>query len=231
LEEIQINPEWFDGKFCLDVGCGIGRWTYALSKLGAEVVAFDFSNTGIRLTKKSTKGYLLKADLLKMPFREKLFDFIISWGVLHHTPNTEISFRKLVPLLKENGIIFIAVYEWKNPFKLLVCDILRKIMSKFSKRTIWKFSYLLTNLARNKIIYSIGSTFMFFNRSQIDNYDCYSTPINHYHREEDVIEWFRENKLRNIKLTKPPHWKTHKNIIQRFFRGKNGGFIRIRGVK
>jgi predicted RNA methylase len=42
-ELIGVSPEWFAGREALDAGCGGGRWTLALLRLGARVTAVDFS--------------------------------------------------------------------------------------------------------------------------------------------------------------------------------------------
>jgi 2-polyprenyl-3-methyl-5-hydroxy-6-metoxy-1,4-benzoquinol methylase len=36
-QELCISPDWFRGRKVLDAGCGGGRWTYGLQKLGCCV--------------------------------------------------------------------------------------------------------------------------------------------------------------------------------------------------
>ena len=44
-----LEDNGLDGKICLDVGCGPGRWTYAIQQLGAKKVdSFDESAEAIK---------------------------------------------------------------------------------------------------------------------------------------------------------------------------------------
>jgi SAM-dependent methyltransferase len=57
-------------------------------------------------------AHFIRADVNHLPFHARpQFDFILSHGVLHHTPNTRRSFANLPPLLREHGEIYIAVFR------------------------------------------------------------------------------------------------------------------------
>ena len=224
-----MPKEWFKNKICLDAGCGNGRYSYAMHKLGAKVYAVDISDTGLDYVKKFKDIIAIKGDLNNLMFNEESFDLVFSSGVLHHLENSEEMFKKLILLLKKNGIIYIKVYEWKNPIKLFITELIRKSFN--DNNSIWNFSKKLADVGKNKILYNFLGLFMFISDSAFTNFDHYATPINHYYKEEEIVEWFEENGLKDIKIINPRRWETHKNMIQRFFRGKNGGFIRISGIK
>ena len=83
----------------LDLGCGIGRWSYFLHPFCREIVLMDFSDA-IFLARKnlaaSTSAIYVMGDILRMPFAKRSFDFIYSVGVLHHLPTDGLSeVRKL----------------------------------------------------------------------------------------------------------------------------------------
>ena len=97
-----IDTEWFNGKVCLDGGCGGGRYLVALSRLGArQVQGIDLSEQHIELVKKRladrnlTQAHIQKASVLDIPFPDKYFDFVVSTGVIHHTPNPRAAFSEL----------------------------------------------------------------------------------------------------------------------------------------
>ena len=46
LADCELPAEFFAGKDVLDAGCGSGRWSYALSRLGARVHAMDLTAAG-----------------------------------------------------------------------------------------------------------------------------------------------------------------------------------------
>lgn len=71
----------------LDVGCGEGRNSIFMAKLGNKVDAFDISENGIEKAKKIAKQMGVQVnyfciDLEKFVF-EKEYDVILSHGVLH----------------------------------------------------------------------------------------------------------------------------------------------------
>ena len=92
LDDIKLAPEWFRGKTVLDAGCGSGRWTYAMASLGATVIAVDLTDAGVLAAYKGTKEFervaVVQSNVSNLPFRPESFDLVVSWGVLHHTPDT-----------------------------------------------------------------------------------------------------------------------------------------------
>jgi SAM-dependent methyltransferase len=70
----------------LDVGCGIGRWTKIISNKNS-VVGVDISRFMIKMAKDSCKGEncsFLVADASFLPFKDKVFDLVVSITVLQH---------------------------------------------------------------------------------------------------------------------------------------------------
>lgn len=114
LNFTKIPPEWFRDKWCMDAGCGNGRYTYALQQLGARVKSFDISKQAIRWCKMVNPEAYVK-DIMTLPLRsrfmEEEFDFILSWGVLHHLENPKEGFDILKTFLKPGGIFHIMVYN------------------------------------------------------------------------------------------------------------------------
>jgi 2-polyprenyl-3-methyl-5-hydroxy-6-metoxy-1,4-benzoquinol methylase len=100
-------------KITLDAGCGVGRFSEYVTKLGGKVIGVDLSDSvhTARENNKTSNSFFIKADLNDLPFEIESFDNIISIGVLHHTPNPESTFLNLVRYLKPGGTIFIWVYE------------------------------------------------------------------------------------------------------------------------
>ena len=57
-----------DGSLCLNVGCGTGRYTEALSDLGYQVLGVDISSDQLRLARQRV-ALLVQADGTRLPFR------------------------------------------------------------------------------------------------------------------------------------------------------------------
>ena len=90
LERNMIDISSF--RSALDAGCGGGRYSIALRKIGiGKVTAVDVSLDSIRFAKEMStypkdEIRFLLGSVLDLPFEENSFDFVFSNGVLHHTP-------------------------------------------------------------------------------------------------------------------------------------------------
>lgn len=116
------KPEDLKGKTVLEIGSGAGRFTEIFLAAGANVVSFDLSNAvEANFAANSKKGNLIlvQASVYDMPFKENFFDFVFCYGVLQHTPDPQLAFKKIVNMARKNGRISIDYYRkfWRpTPF-------------------------------------------------------------------------------------------------------------------
>ena len=120
LKEL-LKVSTLKGKTFLDIGCGSGIHSIAALKLGAKKVeAFDYDIDSVKTSKKILKKFCPKnnwsvkqASILdnKNEFFKKKFDYIYSWGVLHHTGDMWKALDNVVKITKKNTIIAIAIYN------------------------------------------------------------------------------------------------------------------------
>ena len=131
-------------KFVLEAGTGIGNTANLLSiNESSTVFAIDASESIDFAFKKYGKKpnlHFLQADLRKLPFKKKFFDYILSDQVLHHTNNTETSFKYLTKFLNKSGEISIYVYNKKAPAREFSDDHIRKTTVNMSFLDCMKFS-------------------------------------------------------------------------------------------
>lgn len=109
---------FLDGKTILDAGCGGGRFLrYVAQARESTIIAFDLGG-GIKLAKELNKEtnniIFIQGNILNPPFRASAFDFIYSFGVLHHTPAPKNAFLSLSQTLKEGG--FFSIYLYYRPY-------------------------------------------------------------------------------------------------------------------
>ena len=122
-ELLGIDRGWFAGREVLDAGCGGGRWTLGLLRLGCQVTAVDFSSHALESTRAQmarlapdamAEGRLAteKVDLLAMraPLAGRRFDLVFSFGVLHHTGDTRRALGNVAGLTREDGVLFTYLY-------------------------------------------------------------------------------------------------------------------------
>lgn len=114
LKYTGLDKDWFQGKSVIDVGCGSGRFSWALSELGADVLSVDQSEHGLAATRKECEAYAghraLQRNLLEPLAIEEKFDLVWSYGVLHHTGDLRGSFERVHPLAKVGGYFFLMLY-------------------------------------------------------------------------------------------------------------------------
>jgi SAM-dependent methyltransferase len=108
------------GERVLEVGVGLGTDLVRFARAGARVTGIDFSRRSVELARRRLRlegltGDVLVADAEALPFGDGEFDRVYSWGVLHHTPDTERAARELVRVLRPGGrlcAMLYARYSW-----------------------------------------------------------------------------------------------------------------------
>ncbi|MBI3591471.1 MAG: class I SAM-dependent methyltransferase [Candidatus Melainabacteria bacterium] len=116
LPQIAQFNRWKDKK-CLEVGCGVGTDFIQFLRGGADIYGVDFSEKSVSLARNRLelfgfdKERIKIADAENLPFPENHFDFIYSWGVLHHTLNIDKALAEVHRVLKQNGKICIMLYH------------------------------------------------------------------------------------------------------------------------
>ena len=137
----------------LDAGTGVGNSAKLFSSNSkAQVFAIDASESIEFAYKKYGKIqniHFLQADIRKLPFKNNFFDFICSDQVLHHTKNTESSFKKLSKLLTKKGIISIYVYRKKGPLREFADNHIRKSTINMTEKQCMEFSKNMALLGKS----------------------------------------------------------------------------------
>lgn len=115
-----FDPSWFKGRSVLDGGCGDGRYSHALCQLGARVLSVDMSESGVRQAKENCAAFpdhrAKVANLLTLDLGET-FDLVFSFGVTHHTGDTQKAISNLANHLKPGGYLALMIYgqpRWEH---------------------------------------------------------------------------------------------------------------------
>jgi 2-polyprenyl-3-methyl-5-hydroxy-6-metoxy-1,4-benzoquinol methylase len=116
-----LEVESLEGKSFLDVGSGSGLYSLAARRLGARVHSFDYDPDSVACTAELKRRYFdgdldwsveqgsaLDADYLRSL---GVFDFVYSWGVLHHTGQMWRAMELVQGSVARGGKLFIAIYN------------------------------------------------------------------------------------------------------------------------
>ncbi len=118
----MLNLESLENKSFLDVGSGSGLFSLAAVRLGAKkIYSFDYDQDSVFCTKELKRQFfpehhnwvIESGSVLDKSYLNNIgeFDIVYSWGVLHHTGAMWEALENVSFLVKENGQLFIAIYN------------------------------------------------------------------------------------------------------------------------
>ena len=117
-----IDYEFIKDKNVLEIGCGLGSHASLIANNCKSYTGVDITNYAVEFTKQRFKlmniknGKIILTDAEKLPFENKTFDYVWSWGVIHHSNNTKSIISEIHRVLKKNGRSTIMVYN-KNSIR------------------------------------------------------------------------------------------------------------------
>jgi 2-polyprenyl-3-methyl-5-hydroxy-6-metoxy-1,4-benzoquinol methylase len=106
-------------KRVLEIGCGLGAHAQLLSEAGCNLTGIDLTEKAVENTKHRLELAGLGADIRRMDaehleFADGEFDFVWSWGVIHHSADTERIIREVHRVLKPGGEFRLMVYHRRS---------------------------------------------------------------------------------------------------------------------
>lgn len=171
LTQIRLSliNEYAKGKTVLDIGCAAGAYLFKIKDVIKSGVGVDYSNQFINealskraLDKISNLDFLV-ANARELPFTDKTFDFIFSYGTLYYITNVEEAIKEANRLLEDGAI---AIFEFGNSKSLnmfvsnsykdlaitcgLTCGQIRKILAKSNFEIISWRSFQILPMWGNK---------------------------------------------------------------------------------
>lgn len=104
------------GKNVLEIGCGMGLHSELLARSGAKLTSIDISETSVFVTRRRfelnrLQGNILLMDARALQFDDSSFDFVWSWGVIHHSAQTGLIVKEIHRVLKPACEARIMVYN------------------------------------------------------------------------------------------------------------------------
>ena len=145
----RIMPDDLQGKRVLEVGCGMGLHSLELARRGAQVHAVDLTDRAVEATRARMKEFgfdpeIRCADAESLPYDSHKFDFVWSWGVIHHSARTTRIVREIARVLKPQGEARVMVYN--REARIVRLTLLRHyilggdFMRRSPDETLWRWS-------------------------------------------------------------------------------------------
>jgi 2-polyprenyl-3-methyl-5-hydroxy-6-metoxy-1,4-benzoquinol methylase len=107
------------GKRVLEIGCGLGAHAELMSRAGCRLSCIDLTERAVSMTRRrlALRGVtadVQRMDAEKMIFPDEEFDFVWSWGVIHHSSNTAGIVEQVYRVLKPSGEFRSMVYHRRS---------------------------------------------------------------------------------------------------------------------
>ena len=218
----------------LDAGSGSGIDALHLSQeLRGQLVAVELSEHGAEQARSRTRGcrdvLVMRGDLERLPLRDAAFDFVYSYGVLHHLPHPEQGFRELIRVLRPGGLLAIYVYEdfatrsGGERMALALIGAVRRLTVRLPLPLLYRLCWLASPivflaltvparlLSRWRMTAALGQRIPFRHGRSLfgltgDLFDRFSAPIEQRYRRERLEEWFAEARLRDVHILPHRGW-------------------------
>lgn len=121
MQRLRFAQKYIEkGDSVLDIGCGDGFLTNALSSTCKKVTGIDTSLTGISLSRKiidNAKVYLACGSASNLPFKGSAFDVVTLIEVIEHIPVASLkdTIKEISRVLKDGGMFIVTT---PNPHNL-----------------------------------------------------------------------------------------------------------------
>ncbi len=103
-------------KDVLEIGVGSGSHAHLLAQHARTFTGIDITDYAIKSASERMKLFDMKANIIRMDaenleFDDNSFDFIWTWGVIHHSSNTEKILEEMRRVLRDGGKAITMVYQ------------------------------------------------------------------------------------------------------------------------
>lgn len=229
--ELGWDENNLKGKLVVELGSGAGRFVDVVSKSGAKlVVGVDATDAvdaaWMNLSNRANVAFV-QADIFELPFKDNVFDYSYSIGVLHHTSDPHLGYLKMTEITKNGGFIGLSLYErtlYKRPSRdslkilsmevlwainLWRCEFFRVFTTRMPKKVFLNYCKLVVPFLHklNKVPILRYSRYLLPSTcykslpvewSILDTHDTYATKIVNRYNHKEIFHWFLKEGMDKI---------------------------------
>ena len=207
LEGIGVDPR---GKRFGDMACGTGLMMldYAREFPETEFVGCDISEVSVRLANQTfreegvTNARCYVQDIMLLDL-ESEFDYIVSWGTVHHLADASKGVHNLCRALKPGGVLRVGIYGfYGNWERRIQQEIIRTVATGCDAFDFTTKMQIVREWARGdrnfKNYYTAPPVDLTDDDWVVDEF--LHVWENHF-RLRDVVVWFREEGMKILLMT------------------------------
>ncbi len=117
----------------LEIGVGNGSHAQLLaphcrSYTGIDLTEYAVKSTATRFAMLNLPGRILQMDAEQMALPDASFDFVWSWGVIHHSADTDRVLREMHRVLRPGGTATVMVYHRSWLYTYVYTGLLRGVL-------------------------------------------------------------------------------------------------------
>ncbi|MCB1057413.1 MAG: class I SAM-dependent methyltransferase [Acidobacteria bacterium] len=215
---LGVDDHPIRGRRVLEVGIGVGATADHLSRTeGAEVVGVDLSHAVDAAAKSFGDNpflHVVQASAYALPLEPASFDFVYSFGVLHHTYSTVDGVRSVARMPASGGRLYVWVYspwdEERTPVRRLLMG-----LEKATRPVLWRLPGPLQTVAILPLVPlymgfqalrklrggAEGQAYYGFSDALHAARDRFTPRFIHRHTDEELAGWFREAGYGDLEIT------------------------------
>ncbi len=202
LKETGETVDTLKSKIIFDAGCGNGKLDSLIAANCAAVIGMDFANCIEEAYARNEflNVHFIEGDVQYPPVLFNYFDIVHCSGVLIHTNNTELSFSRIEPAVKEKGKLSVWLYHPRKNFIHNVFNAIRKVTSKLPL-TFQYYLYLFTVFPVSFCIKRLKGNKQNSREMMVSILDWLTPEYRWEHEHTEAISWYNKRGYRNIRIT------------------------------
>lgn len=121
-------------KDALEIGVGQGTHAQLIASRVRSFSGIDLTSHAVQATSQRLElfgipGRVLQMDAERMSFPDRSFDFVWSWGVIHHSADTRAVLREMHRVMRPGATAIVMIYH-RSWWYFYVCGGLRRLFQR-----------------------------------------------------------------------------------------------------